>query len=1298
MGEPMTVGAAVAAARNVIGLVGGSWARLREARPKYRVFWEAFEAELKQEAYDVPWQRIEDRYWLNPEFIGRVQLFIELGDGQARSELEGMFRQDLVPPEGSRYDKEALIARVIGALVKCAYRVDDSAGRVGQQVVGQLSAKIDALQRDLANRMSEETSSGSAAVSGDVRLVLAKLEQVSVDVRGLAGDRAPVSRDQTDVAPSRPISSLIEQAAEGKSPQELVAELRLEDSQHATLLDELMASEGATAVVRMVRARQHLIADDTIAFLVTVARIVAHEGAFSEAEEAYLWASQLPGISDNVRARQLVRASGMAQVYGAEDRSRAHLDAARELAPDHPGVAVAEARRSRDGTWALSRLADVVPENDHERALLHATRAQAHLALENESEARNELALARAADAAGLAVRELESIVALVEAQRRLGRGENPDKEALLKAGEEFHDLRTGLDTQARWEESALLAARSAEAYALAGDRAQAGEVLGSVARLDRVSSDARLSLGRTALLSQRADLALIFIDDADESPAARLLQANAHAIASDDDGRNAALDTFAELLSCGDDEVQVGAAFALLIEATEDQGVEWSEAAATVARGRNAAGVAILRAEHLRLHGELEEAESELLPHVSDRSVLRVLRDVAAERSDWKKARDRSRAIIRDGPTARDRYVDAEILLRGGDSTSAKEEFLRLARDSLLPDDLRDSAYGEVAAIVGEHRNYAAVRELADEWHVALPTSANATWNYAFALARLSEHRKAYELLTESGLEPATTQQAQLAAEILNREAPKDQVVREIEALSTRFGQPEPLEAILLATALEVEQAGVQVSDELATELAHRLNSFPDRFPNSRFMWRVDAPKTAEEFDALMRATHGESAAAQNRALQGITDAVMPVNALAAVSPGGYVGRSWSRLWSLPLGLALSALDDHERTAASEALGGAAVWDPSSIYVAGLLGDAMEHRVREALPGSLIANQTLEDADAAASGLGPSGSEIGYDPDAGQAFRKEISSEEVQAERAAVERSLALAKSLDVQPPLGPDTENEFVDLMADDGVADAWKVLVGTFLLARRTKQPIFSDDRAVRQLARDQGIATFGTLSLLDALADRGLLSPEDRAAARAHLAARGAWGLRFTGQEMVDEAERIGWENALAVTGGLEDRAAWRAEPAKRLSEVVHLLAAVHQRAPELLGAWLRKLLRATHAAVPQMPHSWWARWLLVQAWGVAERDPVMPDKAFQTLVDETKRLPLAYRTLGFDPVLAGIAELLACVVEQPETVRSFVFFSAVRRLRLLDQMRAWDRFVAPAAPSDGGASPGRAPPH
>ena len=1272
--SPLSISAAVGAARQGLQAADWGWEKFKLSRGDYGLFWQAFEGRVSNQEHDIPWEQLQ-RYQLDPDFIGRVTVLIDSGDLTAKAEIREIFVRDLDPITSGRFEtKEKLADQLLKAVVDSAVETATEVGKGERQQFGAIESVFDSVTQgvQLAPDAQEELLAKFRGV----------LEQFEAEKAAKAGQQAQEA-SAARAGERRPLGSLAERGDPGKSAEDLVAELADEDPDGAQRLEDLLKEGGPMEVVVFLRGRQGPEEGDTLAFLVTAARIAAQIGQFAEAEEAYVWASRLDDLEDNTRARQLVRAAAMAQVHAGEDRFRERLDQARALAPEHPGLAIAEARASRDGKWVLNRVANVAPENAQETALLHITRAQAHLALGDEQSATAELEEARLADRSNVAVREFESILPVVLAQDQLRRGQRANRRALLEAAEGFASLRQGLEEKARWDEAAQFAARTAEAYALAEEFEQAEAVIASVKRPDQLGPEARTDLGRAALVTRRPELVLSFIEADDLRPEARLLRAEAEALGGDATARQAAVASLAELLEADDEAIRQNAAFALLAASATEDDVAWNEDAAKLVAAARPMTAALLRAEHLWRNGEHEAAVEALLPHAGERQALRRLRDYAAQDKDFEKALDRSRSLIKQEPNALDRLTHAAILRDSGDEAEAKKEWRAIAEDKDLADQHRADAFRSLMELVGP-RDYGAMRDLARDWHDQLPKSTEAVWHLAYALARLAEHAEAYKLLTDNEAEARNLDQAQLVSEVLYRGAPKEEAVPRLDALSSSFERPEQLEGLLFMAFLEAEQEGIEFDEDLAKEIAERFNAFPERFPDSKLMSRVELPDTAEGLTELLRELHGESAEAQARVQKQIADGELPVAALAVVSTVKEVGAAWARLRSLPMSFAIPALDQHERAIAADALGGAAIWDPTSLCIAGGLGPEIEAKIKAALPGSMIANETLDDAAAASTGPGRRGrseTEMGYNPSAEQGFIEEIPAEEVERQRLRAEGMLRLAKELDVQPAPGQDADQDLVKLLDDPEESHAWKTFIGTVMLAERTKRPIYSDDRWIRKFAHEHGLRAFGTLALLDVMRERGMLEETARTQARLRLSASGGWGVALTPEEMALSAREAAWDISAAVTGAFWDRATWRGRPGERMEEFVALFQFAYDEAPETLGKWLRRAISAGTTMFPHLSSQWWVRTLLLLAWGIEQPKPTVSQAAFHALIEEVKSLPpyLTGRPAN-DPVLAAMDETLSYFAGMPGEVRAYVFRRLQRRLPGLDGARAIHKFV------------------
>jgi hypothetical protein len=117
-----------------------------------------------------------------------------------------------------------------------------------------------------------------------------------------------------------------------------------------------------------------------------------------------------------------------------------------------------------------------------------------------------------------------------------------------------------------------------------------------------------------------------------------------------------------------------------------------------------------------------------------------------------------------------------------------------------------------------------------------------------------------------------------------------------------------------------------------------------------------------------------------------------------------------------------------------------------------------------------------------------------------------------------------------------------------------------------ATRGKAP-HSDDRYVRVQARRFGTPSFGTLTALDVLAKRGLISEEQRLSARAQLRRGGAMGVGATLDELIAEARATGWSLSEGVAFSLLDPTAWSPNAVEILRTWGAFLRAGFDEAPE-----------------------------------------------------------------------------------------------------------------------------------
>ena len=105
---------------------------------------------------------------------------------------------------------------------------------------------------------------------------------------------------------------------------------------------------------------------------------------------------------------------------------------------------------------------------------------------------------------------------------------------------------------------------------------------------------------------------------------------------------------------------------------------------------------------------------------------------------------------------------------------------------------------------------------------------------------------------------------------------------------------------------------------------------------------------------------------------------------------------------------------------------------------------------------------------------------------------------EQIERERHVVRAALARAKTLEVRPdiePSAPTQFDEFVPERIDDLRTIGQAAMAGTAAIAVRERLPIYTDDRVLRLVYRQAGIPTFGTVALLEILAERSMVTAEE-----------------------------------------------------------------------------------------------------------------------------------------------------------------------------------------------------------
>jgi hypothetical protein len=266
----------------------------------------------------------------------------------------------------------------------------------------------------------------------------------------------------------------------------------------------------------------------------------------------------------------------------------------------------------------------------------------------------------------------------------------------------------------------------------------------------------------------------------------------------------------------------------------------------------------------------------------------------------------------------------------------------------------------------------------------------------------------------------------------------------------------------------------------------------------------------------------------------------------------------------------------------------------------------------------------------------------------------------------------LTLAKELREVPNTTTSRPTKF-DSLIDETLGDqqhALRTWAASYAVAARLTFSLYSDDRYIRAQARREGIPSFGTVSLLEALVERGRLDPAGYKAARRRLRASGALGIPPGEDELVEEAREADWQLTESLRQGLLDPSSWRDANAG-VRRHVGLLRAAYEDDPTQFEPWVLRVLDAAQLAHPGHTLGRHASILLASAW--SSESPAF----VQALI---RALETVARTLGRigDPVSEAFDLLLSFGIGKPDPFRAALFGHVIVKLDARDQARMLQR--------------------
>lgn len=459
-----------------------------------------------------------------------------------------------------------------------------------------------------------------------------------------------------------------------------------------------------------------------------------------------------------------------------------------------------------------------------------------------------------------------------------------------------------------------------------------------------------------------------------------------------------------------------------------------------------------------------------------------------------------------------------------------------------------------------------------------------------------------------------------------------------EVIALADELDPPdEKVEGFVVMAAIQHGQA---VPADLADRVA--VSRFMEQFPDSEMFQAL----SIEEFERFLHHDLPEQTKhIDELGSEMLSTGQLPSAVLAAVI-GTDLGSLWMRLSGLagvPAGYSNDQLDDLERQDAVAALGGAVLWDPTSIFVVGHVAHDFSDDIRTSFPSSSITQSGLDDIAQgarvqAARPTDGERQELSYNATLG---KPELINWDADATRADHERaaaSLEFAQRLTAVADADADNpQPEDEHLEASD--SPAYRCFVATFGAARRLGLPIYSDDREIRRIARQSGLRAFGTLAVVDALVEAERLTAEQRFAIRKNMLSSRMLGVHPSPAELQQLADAADWELSLELAVAMLDRGPWREGVVPHFYSWVTFLWAVFRIRPQALRKWVARFLDAAETARPDLAVGLQAQCLVTIALLSIEVDRPQFVGALLRALDCAR--PMVASTLG-DPAYGGLA--------------------------------------------------------
>ncbi|MDJ0345042.1 hypothetical protein QMK19_14295 [Streptomyces sp. H10-C2] len=437
---------------------------------------------------------------------------------------------------------------------------------------------------------------------------------------------------------------------------------------------------------------------------------------------------------------------------------------------------------------------------------------------------------------------------------------------------------------------------------------------------------------------------------------------------------------------------------------------------------------------------------------------------------------------------------VDDAERLASSLASSADAARRRTAREILLETASRREDWN---AVLDQTRRLIADNEIAEGDPNRDDSLIKYRWAQVYALHQLRQMQDAYEAIrAEPHLEPKDRNRARLVASVLRTIAPSVSEGGVIsKANGTEITQAEILTAVaqaaqafpgdeeLVATAVMTAflmPTGEQIDYHLLTQARQLHQQFFEHFPHSKLIERVPIDDTLKGLQEFLRVRLAPVSDAVHQMQRATIAGQIPLSACAAA-----LGRSHAdMLIRNTIGCYVIRDPDkdicaQETAAARRALDTSVVVDTSALFFSPIALEPTTQLTAH-FEQLLVAAPQRDDILQARSALGMRSSGwLGWDSRTEQPTFTEYSEEVTKSWSDRAHALAAAVDACDVLPDAPPDHDDE------------RHRVWSAPIRLARERGVSLLADDAALRAVARSQGVSAFGTLHLLEALVQDGVL---------------------------------------------------------------------------------------------------------------------------------------------------------------------------------------------------------------